>query len=118
MADYIDCTKKDLTPEQLMAALLTKDADGNVAIRTMLVDACAEDAIDCSKAALPLKANLSKAIGVNDCGKPALRLGITVEALTTHLGLAFVDNGTAKTALGSAGFTYYDTTLNAWAITT
>ena len=117
MADFLNCTNKDLTPEQLIGALLTKNEDGEIAIRTMLVAACEENAIDCTTNSLPIKTLLGKAIGVNDCSKPALRLGVTVEALATHLGLAFVDNGTAKTALGSAGFTYYDTTLNAWAIT-
>ncbi len=118
MADYLDCTKKDLTMEQLMSSLLTKNADGEVAVRIMFTDACAENAIDCNKGGLPLNSNLSKAIGVNDCGKAALRLGVTVEALATHLGLAFASNAEAKTSLGNAGFTYYDTTLNAWAITT
>lgn len=118
MVDYIDCTKKDLTLEQLMAALLTKDDDGSVAIRTMIVDACSEDAIDCSKAALPLKSNLAKAIGINGCGKPALRLGITPSDLAAAFGaVAYADLTAANTAL-AAGVIFYNTALAKLDITT
>lgn len=118
MADYLDCIKKDLTPEQLMAALLTKDEDGAVAIRTMLVNACSEDAIDCNKGGLPLKANLAKAIGVNGCGKPALRLGIKPAELAAAFGAVSYANLTAANTALAAGVIFYNTALEKLDITT
>lgn len=91
--DFLNCGNKDLTPEQLVAALLTKDADGNFALRTMEVDACAEDAINCANGSLPIKANLAKTIGITACGKPALRIAVekpykVYSAFLTQVGSA------------------------------
>ena len=79
MSDFIDCNNKTLTPEQLLAALVTKTADGDWALRTMEVTACAEDAIDCNTNKLPAFEVFKKLIGINECGKPAIRLAIGTE---------------------------------------
>lgn len=76
MSDLINCTNNILTPEQLFAALLTKTDSGDFALRTMQVEACAEDAIDCNNNAVPLFDQFKKVIGINECGKPAIRLAI------------------------------------------
>lgn len=120
MPNFITCANKDLTPEQLMAALLTKTAGlgGEVAIRTMLVPACELDAIDCTTNSLPLKTNLSKAIGINSCGKPALRLGIKAADLALSIGaVSYADLTAANTAL-AAGVIFYNTALAKLDITT
>jgi hypothetical protein len=77
MSDFITCTNKDITPEQLVNALLTKTATGDWALRTMQVEACATDAIDCdNKHPLTLFDVLKRVVGINECGKPAIRLAI------------------------------------------
>ena len=76
MPDFISCDNNNMTAEQLIAALITKTADGEWAIRTMQVEACELDAIDCNAKALPPFEALKKCIGINDCGKPALRLAL------------------------------------------
>ena len=76
MADLFDCDNKVMTPEQLLAALITKTTDGAWAIRTMQVEACELDAIDCNNNSLPPFEVIKKCIGINDCGKPALRLAL------------------------------------------
>lgn len=81
MAEFITCANKDLTPEQLIAALMTKNANGEWAFRTMEVSGCAENAIDCSNSSLPVNVLLAKAIGISECGKPALRLGKATKVL-------------------------------------
>jgi hypothetical protein len=111
MSEFLSCANKDLTPEQLIGALLTKNEDGEIAIRTMLVDACEENAIDCTTNALPIKTLLAKAIGVNDCSKPALRLGVTPSALAAHLGVPTYDNLTAANVALTAGAIFYNTAL-------
>lgn len=118
MAEFINCTNKDLTPEQLMGALLTKTATGEVAIRTMIVNACALDAIDCVTNSVPIKTNLGKLIGVNSCGKPAVRLGIKPADLAAAFGaVAYADLTAANTAL-AAGIIFYNTALAKLDITT
>lgn len=74
MSDFITCENNQITDEQLVAALLTQDTSGNWALRTMIVDACAEDALDCNTKDMTLSQMLRKCVGVNDCGKPAIRL--------------------------------------------
>lgn len=76
MADFVACDNNNLTLEQLIAALVTKTTDGEWAIRTMQVEACELDAINCNNNALPPFEILKKCIGINDCGKPALRLAL------------------------------------------
>lgn len=77
MADFIDCDINNLTAEQILSALLTKTVAGDWAIRTMQVEACALDAIDCRNNSLPTFEILKKVIGINSCGKPAIRLAIS-----------------------------------------
>jgi hypothetical protein len=74
--DFITCENAQLTPEQILAALVTKDASGNWALRTMNVTACADDAIGCNNNQLTPVDILKKCIGINECGKPAIRLAI------------------------------------------
>lgn len=78
MPDFFDCNNKNLTVEQLLSALVTKTPTGEWALRTMEVEACELDAIDCSNKTLEPFEILKKVIGINDCGKPAIRLGIVV----------------------------------------
>lgn len=110
MPDYVSCNINQLTDEQLIAALLTKDEEGNFAIRTTFVDACEEDAIDCATNMLPIGTQLRKCIGVDPvCGKPALRLANTKAAQLNALEDYAND---AAAALGGVpvGGLYYDTT--------
>lgn len=119
MSNFITCNNNTLTPEQILAALLTKDADGNVAIRTMLADACSENAIDCTKNALPLNANLLKAIGISRyCGKPALRLGISPQAVALFLGVESYPDLTTANVTESAGVIFFNVALAKLDITT
>ncbi|MDQ3047053.1 MAG: hypothetical protein M3R27_05845 [Bacteroidota bacterium] len=76
MADHINCTNNILTAEQLIAALITKTSGGDWALRTIEVTACAEDAIGCDLSHLTPFDVLKKCIGINECGKPAIRLAI------------------------------------------
>jgi hypothetical protein len=77
MSDFLDCTNNQLTDEQLLAALVTKDSSGNWALRTMTVEACSEDAIDCTNNSLTKGQILRKLIGIDPvCGKPAIRLAV------------------------------------------
>lgn len=118
MANYVTCVNKDMTLEQLASALLTKTEDGEIAIRTMIVDACDENAIDCTTNSIPLTVNIARAIGINSCGKPALRLGMTPESLANALNLvSYADETAANTAL-AAGLLYYNQALSAIMITT
>lgn len=77
MADFITCDINTLTPEQILSALVTKTIAGDWAIRTMYVEACELDAINCDNSSLPTFEILKKVIGINDCGKPAIRLAIS-----------------------------------------
>ena len=76
MSEYITCDTSALSDEQLLAAILTKTEDGEVAVRAMFVDACSEDAIDCNNNAEITLSKISRqVIGIDPiCGKPAVRL--------------------------------------------
>lgn len=77
MSDFFDCNNKNLTPEQLLSALVTKTTDGEWALRTMQVEACAEDALDCTNIRNMSSFDiLRKCIGISECGKPAIRLAL------------------------------------------
>ena len=86
--DFIDCTNSQLTEEQLFAALATKDAEGNWALRTMIVDACETDAIDCANSMMTTEQIKAKMIGINHCGKPALRLASPVASYANDAAAA------------------------------
>lgn len=88
MSDFITCDNNQLTDDQLFAALVTKDSSGNFALRTMVVDACEEDAIDCSNNTLPIGVIKRKLIGINDCGKPALRIASPVPSFANDSAAA------------------------------
>lgn len=118
MSNFLSCATKDLTADQLLAMLLTKNAAGEVAIRTMLTDACATNAIDCATSGIPVGASIANAIGIASCGKPALRLGIKPADLALAFGaLAYADLTAANAAL-SAGVIFYNTALGKLDITT
>lgn len=118
MSNFLTCATKDLTADQLLAMLLTKNAAGEVAIRTMITNACANNAIDCANGGIPVGANLSRAIGVASCGLPALRLGIKPADLAAAFGaVAYADLTAANTAL-AAGVIFYNTALSKLDITT
>lgn len=89
MSDFTTCDNNQLTDEQLFAALATKDSNGNWALRTTFVDACATDAIDCTNASLTKAQITRKVIGVDPvCGKPAIRLasamGYALQSVGTY----------------------------------
>lgn len=86
MSDFITCDTNSLSDEQLMAALITKNTDGEWALRTMFVDACEDDAIDCNSGVVTLKDITRKVIGIDPiCGKPAIRLANTRAAEIQNL---------------------------------
>ena len=70
----VDCENSYLSPEDQLKSLITKDAEGNLAIRVVEVEACLEDGINCDTNHLSLAELIVQCIGVSDCGKPALRL--------------------------------------------
>lgn len=110
MSDFINCDNNGLTDEQIMAALITKDDDGNFAFRTMFVDACSEDAIDCSNNSLPISQLSRKTIGLDpDCGKPAIRLANKKAAYLNGIQ-EFADDTAAGVGGLSAGDIYWNTT--------
>jgi hypothetical protein len=80
MSDFIDCNNNNISDEELLSALVTKTAAGNWALRTMEVTACAEDAISCDTTNMTPSEILRRVIGINECGKPAIRLAIGTEA--------------------------------------
>ena len=118
MADLINCDNNSITFEQAFSACLTKTTGGDVAVRAMFVDACATDAIDCSKSVLPLDQLLKSSIGIASCGKPALRLGVKPADLAAAFGaVAYADLTAANTAL-AAGVIFFNTALGKLDITT
>ena len=70
----VDCENAYLTPEEQLKSLITKDANGNLAIRIVEVEACEEDGITCDTNHLSLADLLVQCIGTSACGKPAIRL--------------------------------------------
>ncbi len=81
MPDFFDCNNKTITPDELLSALLTKTAAGDWALRTMEVTACADDAITCDTPKdMTSFEKLKMVIGINECGKPAIRLAIGTPA--------------------------------------
>lgn len=118
MADLINCNNNSITLEQALGACLTKTTGGDVAVRTMFVNACATDAIDCNNGALPLDQLLKSSIGISSCGKPAIRFGVKPADLAAAFGaVAYADLTAANTAL-AAGVIFYNTALAKLDITT
>lgn len=62
-----------LPAKERLRGIFTTDENGNVAIRTMNVVGCEEDALSCDDPRT-FEELLAQAIGTNECGKPALRL--------------------------------------------
>lgn len=111
MSDFITCDNNSLSDEQLMAALLTKNSDGEWAFRTMFVDACEDDAIDCNSGPVTLQEISRKVIGIDPiCGKPAIRLANTRAAEIQNLR-EYANDAAAASASPSipVGGLYYKT---------
>lgn len=70
----LDCTNNYLSTEDLLKALVTKDSDGNLALRIVEVEGCEEDGLGCDVSHLGFEDLLRLCIGVSECGKPAIRL--------------------------------------------
>lgn len=104
----LNCNTAHLSFEELISALITKTATGEWALRTTFVDACANEAVDCSNHVLSVDSMLKKLIGVDpNCGKIAIRLanpGLTY--------LPFVNDAAAITGGILVGQSYYNTTTN------
>ena len=111
MTAFINCTNANLTIEQVFSALLTKTTGGDWALRTMIVEACATDAIDCENNMVTIEQSVKNCIGIDpSCSKPAIRLGLKKTAFVSALGIpSYVDVATAEAAL-PAGRVYYDQT--------
>lgn len=68
------CANSHLAPEDRLKSIFTKDADGNIAIRTIAVVGGAEDALSCDDPR-DFMSLLASSIGTDpETGKPALRL--------------------------------------------
>lgn len=114
----VSCENSHLTFKQLAKGLITETATGDKAIRIMIVDACAEDAITCEQSHIDLDTLLKGTIGVAPCGKIALRLGIKPEALANAVGaVSYADLTAANTAL-AAGVIFFNVALGKLDITT
>lgn len=71
--------KEHLPPLDRLKGIFTKDADGNIAIRTMAVVGGEEDALGCDDPR-SFEELLAASIGTHpDTGKPALRLATPAE---------------------------------------
>lgn len=110
MSDYISCDNNSLTDEQLLAAVLTKTEGGEIAIRTMFVDACSEDAIDCNNnAEVTLEKISRQVIGIDpNCGKPAVRLANSRMAAIQNL-TEYTNDSAASSGGVPVGGLYYKT---------
>jgi hypothetical protein len=111
MSDFITCDNNQLTKEQILAMLTTKDSDGNWALRVTFVDACSENAIDCSNNMLTIDQITKKVIGIDPvCGKPAIRLANTRAAEIQNLP-EYANDAAAASASPSipVGGLYYKT---------
>jgi hypothetical protein len=79
MADFFDCTNiGKMSMEALLNALIVQLPDGTKAFRTIAVSAScgtADDALNCSNNGFTdVEAAFKSVIGVDPCGKPAIRL--------------------------------------------
>lgn len=97
---------------------MTETTAGDVAVRTMFVDACANDAIDCNNNTLTKDQLLKSAIGITSCGKPALRLGVKPADLAAAFGAVAYANLTAANTALAAGVIFFNTELGKLDITT
>lgn len=118
MSNLIDCNNNNITFEQALGACMTKTTGGEIAVRTMFVDACALDAIGCNNNALPLEQLLKSSIGIASCGKPALRLGVKPSDLAAAFGAVAYANLTAANTALAAGVIFFNTALGKLDITT
>ncbi|MBA2648067.1 MAG: hypothetical protein H0U75_00450 [Legionella sp.] len=109
MSDFITCDNNQLTAEQIIAALLTKDANGENAIRVMFVDACATDAIDCENNQLTIEQGIKGTLGISDCGKVALRLALPKGSFLNDID-SYVDDVAAAAGGLWIGDLYFNTT--------
>lgn len=108
--NYISCSIKDLTPDALSAAMLTKNSDGEIAIRVVFIDADTIDGVECG---VPLnKESAHKAtIGLSEGGKPALRLALPKGTYLNNI--ATYANDAAAAAGGLAvGDIYFNSTTS------
>lgn len=70
----VTCINSHLAPEDRLKSIFTRDADGNIAIRTMAVEGGELDALSCDDPR-DFMSLLASAIGTDpETGKPALRL--------------------------------------------
>ncbi len=75
MSDYIDCTNNQLTDEQLVKSMTTKNTSGEAAIRVVFVDGNSLEANDCSNNGQTLKQLFRRLVGLAGT-KPAIRLAL------------------------------------------
>lgn len=76
MADGIICENSHLSIDEQLKSVITEDGNGAKSIRTMFVEACENDGVSCEEGQLPFEHFLAGSIGINECGKPALRLAL------------------------------------------
>lgn len=108
MSNFISCAVKDMTPEQLASALLTKNAAGEMAIRVMFIDGCSSDAIDCNNSNLTAEQKDKLTIGISECGKPALRLALPKGTFLNNI-LTFANDTAAAVGGIPVGGIYFKT---------
>lgn len=111
MADFITCAIKDLSPDALAAALLTKNSSGEFAVRVMFVDACDNDAIDCNNNSLSKETTHKLSIGISECGKPALRLALPRGSFLNDIE-SYADDAAAAAGSVPVGAIYWNTTTS------
>lgn len=82
---YQTCDTSPMSLETLVKALFSKDADGCLGIRTVTVDvtSCADlsDGVDCNNPSETAEQLFRKSIVLDNCGKPALKLFNTTDAV-------------------------------------
>lgn len=108
--NYISCVLKDLTPEALASAMLTKNTDGEIAIRVVFIDADATDGVECG---IPLnKESAHKAtIGLSEGSKPALRLALPKGSFLNNIA-TYADDAAAAVGGLAVGDIYFNSTTS------
>lgn len=110
MGSFIDCTNNNLTPEQIVAAMLTKNAEGEYGLRVVFIDACATDAVDCSNNSMTPEQGFKASIGLQ-CGKPALRIALPKGTFLNDISTYANDAAAAVGGL-AVGDIYFNSTTS------
>ena len=75
MSNFTSCSNNELTVEQLIQALITKNSAGELAIRTVFVDGSSLDGVSCDNNQLTVEQLFKSIVGLQGT-KAAIRLAL------------------------------------------